>query len=84
MTPDAAGRNSAYSVVVDDRGLLVGDGNGQGLAAGQTDTFTAPARDAGLSRPAGRDGPARAAVHARTVVLSWDGGVTWRPTRRPA
>ena len=63
------GPNSAYSAVVDARGLLVGDGNGKAWRLGSDDQFTAlPGTPGHLS---GSQGAARSAVdagHRRTLV----------------
>jgi hypothetical protein len=80
LTP-AQGPNAAYSAVVDARGLLVGDGNGQAWRLQPDGVFTAlpgvPGYLAG--------GPGRVLLGLpstpRTVLLSYDGGASWRSER---
>ena len=78
ITP-AGGPNSAYSAVVDGRGLLVGDGNGKAWRLGPDDQFTA------LSGTPGYLSGSRVLLGLPstpgTVELSYDGGLTWQSER---
>ena len=80
LTPDA-GPVSPYSVVVDERGLLVGDSDGQAWRLAETGTFLRLPELPGYL--AGRSGTVLLGLPATpgTVLLSWDGGSTWRPER---
>jgi hypothetical protein len=70
------GPNSAYSAVVDARGLLVGDGNGKAWRLGPDDRFIA------LPGTPGYLSGTRVLVGLPstpgTVELSYDGGQTWQ------
>ena len=75
ITP-TAGPNSAYSAVVDARGLLVGDGNGKAWRLGPDDRFTAlPGTPGYLS---GSQVLLGLPSTPGTVELSYDGGQTWQ------
>ena len=75
ITP-ADGPNSAYSAVVDARGLLVGDGNGKAWRLGPDDQFTAlPGTPGYLS---GSRVLLGLPSTPGTVELSYDGGQTWQ------
>jgi hypothetical protein len=70
------GPNSAYSAVVDARGLLVGDGNGKAWRLGPDDRFTAlPGTPGYLS---GSRVLLGLPSTPGTVELSYDGGLTWQ------
>jgi hypothetical protein len=70
------GPNSAYSAVVDARGLLVGDGNGKAWRLGPDDRFTAlPGTPGYLS---GSRVLLGLPSTPGTVELSYDGGQTWQ------
>jgi len=75
ITP-ADGPNSAYSAVVDARGLVVGDGNGKAWRLGPDDQFTA------LPGTPGQLSGSRVLLGLPstpgTVELSYDGGITWQ------
>jgi hypothetical protein len=73
------GPNSAYSAVVDARGLLVGDGNGKAWRLGADDRFTAlPGTPGYLS---GSRVLLGLPSTPGTVELSYDGGATWQSER---
>jgi hypothetical protein len=75
ITP-ADGPTSAYSAVVDARGLLVGDGNGKAWRLGPDDRFTAlPGTPGYLS---GSRVLLGLPSTPGTVQLSYDGGLTWQ------
>ncbi len=70
------GPNSAYSAVVDARGLVVGDGNGKAWRLGPGDLFTAlPGTPGYLS---GSRVLLGLPSTPGTVELSYDGGQTWQ------
>lgn len=80
LTPDA-GPVSPYSVVVDERGLLVGDSDGQAWRLAESGTFLRLPDLPGYL--AGGPGTVLLGLPSTpgTVLLSWDGGLTWRPER---
>jgi hypothetical protein len=75
ITP-ADGPNSAYSAVVDGRGLVVGDGNGKAWRLGPDDRFTALPGTPGYLT-GGRVLLGLPSTPG-TVELSYDGGQTWQ------
>jgi hypothetical protein len=81
LTPPR-GPNAAYSAVVDARGLLVGDGNGQAWRLQPDGAFAALP---GVPGYLAGGGAARVLVGLPsapgTVLLSYDGGTTWRSER---
>jgi hypothetical protein len=80
LTP-RSGPTSAYSAVLDERGLLIGDAGGTAWRLLDTGDFLAlPGTTGYLAGGAGRV-LAGLPLTPGVVQLSWDGGLTWRVER---